>query len=127
MGPKLLCLCLGACLALGVAPAAAAKTSKPSITTYSWYWEDQQQQSVQDPTSGTDAATVTLGNPFCPGVEGVANPEQTCKSGRLPIEVSGGDYKTPNKVSAVAFDLSIAPQGSQVSKFTATFLEASDE
>lgn len=117
------------CAALVAAPAsvAAAKSAKPLVTTYAWYWENQDQRSVNDPTSGADVVTVTPGNAFfCPGAEGVANPGQTCKPGRLPVEVLSGDYKEPDKVSAVAFDLTIAPIGSKVSKFTASFLEASD-
>lgn len=120
---------VAACGALIVAPAstAAAKTAKPLVTAYAWYWENQKQQSVEDPTSGADVVTAGPGNAFfCPGAEGVANPEQSCKPGRLPAEVLGGDYKSPDKVSAVAFDLSIAPIGSKVTKFTASFLEASD-
>ena len=120
---------VAACGALILAPAAtaSAKTAKPLVTTYAWYWENQKQESVKDPSSGADVVTVTPGNAFfCPGAEGVANPEQSCKPGRLPAEVLGGDYKSPDKVSAVAFDLSIAPIGSKVTKFTASFLEASD-
>jgi hypothetical protein len=118
-----------ACGALIFAPAAtsAAKTAKPLVTTYAWYWENQKQESVKDPTSGADVITATPGNAFfCPGAEGVANPEQSCKPGRLPVEVLGGDYESPDKVSAVAFDLTMAPIGSKVTKFKATFLEASD-
>ena len=123
---------MGALIALVVAVAplapAAAEVEEPLVTTYAWYWEPQTQRSVTDPTSGADVVTVGPGNAqFCPGVEGAANPEQTCKPGRLPIEVAGGDYKTPDKISATAFDLSIAPMGSEVNEFTVTYLEANDE
>ncbi|MGH2735452.1 MAG: hypothetical protein ACRDKZ_07730 [Actinomycetota bacterium] len=121
-------LCIGTALAatLLAAPVALADKAKPLVTVYAWYWEDQQQESIKDP-DGNDALTVTAGNPWCPGAEGFANPEQTCKPGRLPVEVQGGDYETPNKVAAASFDLSIAPIGSTIKKFTATFLEAADE
>lgn len=125
-------LALGALIALIVAVAplapAAADVEEPLVTTYAWYWEPQTQRSVTDPTSGADVVTTGPGNAhFCPGVEGAANPEQTCKPGRLPVEVVGGDYKTPDKISATAFDLSIAPMGSKVNRFTVTYLEANDE
>jgi hypothetical protein len=125
------CLVTGALVALGltlVPSPAGAKVEEPLVTTYAWYWEPQTQRSVTDPTSGADVVTAGPGNAhFCPGVEGAANPEQTCKPGRLPVEVVGGDYETPDKISATAFDLSIAPMGSQVNRFTVTYLEADDE
>ncbi|MGH2774687.1 MAG: hypothetical protein ACRDJT_04540 [Actinomycetota bacterium] len=125
-------LAVGALIALVVAFApsvpAVADVEEPLVTTYAWYWEPQTQRSVTDPTSGADVITAGPGNAhFCPGVEGVANPEQACKPGRLPVEVAGGDYETPDKISATAFDLSIAPMGSQVNRFTVTYLEANDE
>jgi hypothetical protein len=122
--PVVLSLALVPTLAFG-APASAAQADV-LVGTAAWYWEDQQQQKVQDP-SGTDAATLELPNPFCPGPgNSLGAPEQTCRAGRLPIEVRGGDYEEPNKVSAVAFDVAAVPLGSTVSKFTATFLEAND-
>jgi hypothetical protein len=125
-------LVAGALVALGLALVssfpARAEVEEPMVTTYAWYWEPQTQRSVTDPTSGADVVTVGPGNAhFCPGVEGAANPGQTCKPGRLPVEVVGGDYKSPDKISATAFDLSIAPLGSKVNRFTVTYLEANDE
>jgi len=125
-------LVTGALVALGLtlfpASPARAEVEKPPVTAYAWYWEPQTQRSVTDPSSGADVVTVGPGNAhFCPGVEGAANPGQTCKPGRLPVEVVGGDYKTPDKISATAFDLSIAPVGSKVNRFTVTYLEANDE
>ena len=125
-------LAVGALIALvyAVAPSAPAlaDVEEPLVTTYAWYWEPQTQRSVTDPTSGADVVTVGPGNAhFCPGAEGAANPGQTCKPGRLPVEVVGGDYKSPDKISATAFDLSIAPKGSRVNRFTVTYLEANDE
>jgi len=64
-------------------------------------------------------------SPFCPEVPGALGaPSQTCADGRLPVEIQGGDYETPNKLSAVLFDLFTVPPGSTVSEFTVTFLEA---
>ena len=121
---------LTACLALAAFPLArpvAAAEAKVLLASFAWYWEDQQSQTVRDP-SGTDAATVEVPNPFCPGPgNGLGAPDQTCRSGRLPIEVRGGDYETPNKISAVAFDLAVVPIGSKVQSFKVTFLEANDE
>jgi hypothetical protein len=118
----------GLLLAL-IAPigAAQAETAKPGVGGYAWYWEEQRQAAVQDP-DGTDLARYELPNPFCPAPPGnVGAPEATCKSGRLPVEVRGGDYKSPNMISALAFDLTVAPIGSKVTKFTVTLKEASDE
>lgn len=117
----------GLALALLGAPPARAAGAEPGISTTAWYWEDQKQQGIPNPGGGGDAATVNAPNPFCPAAEGAGAPEPTCKSGRLPIEVRGGDYETPNMLPAVAFDLTLVPLGSTVSKFTVTFLEASDE
>ena len=113
--------------ALPLARPAAGAEAEVLLASFAWYWEDQQSQTVQDP-SGTDAATIEVPNPFCTGPgNGLGAPEQTCRSGRLPIEVRGGDYETPNKISAVAFDLAVVPIGSKVQKFEVTFLEANDD
>lgn len=116
-------------LALGLlAPGALAAQAEPFVSTTAWYWEQQQSQKVTDPTSGAEVATLELANPFCPTVPGGLGspPGDSCRVGRLPIEVIGSDYDEPDKISAVAFDLSLIPLGSTVKKFTATFLEAND-
>ena len=116
-------------LALGLlAPGALAAQAEPFVSTTAWYWEQQQSQKVTDPTSGAEVATLELANPFCPTIPGGLGspPGDSCRVGRLPIEVIGNDYETPDKISAVAFDLSLIPLGSPVKKFTATFLEAND-
>lgn len=105
--------------------AAGPQKAEVSVIAHAWYWEDQSQQKVTDPTSGADVAVIELTNPYCPQTA-ASTPEQTCKPGRLPIEVRGGDYKTPNKLSAVTFDLTAVPLGSRVVEFTATFFEADD-
>ncbi|MGH2754476.1 MAG: hypothetical protein ACRDLB_08575 [Actinomycetota bacterium] len=121
---------LGVLLLVGAAPLPAlAETAKPAVSSYAWYWETQQSQVITDPTSGADVATIEAPNPFCPSTSVGGPPEQagTCKGGRLPVEVQAGDYETPDKISAVAFDLSLIPIGSTITKFEATFLEAQDD
>jgi hypothetical protein len=41
--------------------------------------------------------------------------------------VRGGDYKTPNMISTLSFDVTVAPLGSKVKKFTVVLKEADDE
>ena len=106
-----------------VATPAAAESADVIISTTSWYWEEAQKQEIKDPQGNT--VTVETPSPFCPGPgSGLGNPSNTCAQGRLPIEIRRGDYETPNKLSAVAFDLSLVPVGSEVHSFTATFREA---
>ncbi len=98
--------------------------AEPSIITLAWYWETQQNESVTTPVG--DIA-IELPNPFCPGLAGLGGSGvvgELCVSNRLPIEVVNGDYETPDKVSAVTFDMSVVPPGSTVTDFTVTFLEA---
>ena len=102
---------------------ASAKTARPRPSGLAWYWEPQTVQEIQDPQGNT--VTLELPNPFCPAPPGsLGDIQATCAEGRLPIEVQAGDYDTPDKVSAVAFDLSSIPVGSTVKSFTVTFLEA---
>lgn len=106
-----------------IAAPAAAESAEVTISTTSWYWEEAQKEEIKDPSGNT--VTVETPSPFCPGPgSGLGNPSQTCAQGRLPIEIRGGDYETPNKLSAVAFDLSLIPVGSDVHSFKATFREA---
>lgn len=106
-----------------VAVPAAADSAEVTISTTSWYWEEAQKEEIKDPQGNT--VTLETPSPFCPGAgSGLGNPSQTCAQGRLPIEIRGGDYETPNKLSAVAFDLSLIPVGSDVHSFKATFREA---
>ncbi len=113
-------------LALPASPALAVK-DEPLVLVTAWYWEDQTRQRIQDPTSGTDVAVISVPNPFCPSAPLAGSPpDEACHPGRLPVEVREADYEKPNKLSAVGFDLALVPPGSQVQKFTATFIEASD-
>ena len=121
-------LCALALVPLAILPfaPALAKQAKPAASGRAWYWEQQTQQKAPNPTGG-DAATVELTNPFCPAVPGgLGNVPEQCREGRLPVEVLGGDYETPDKISAIAWDFLSVPFGSTVSKFTVTFVEASD-
>jgi hypothetical protein len=111
-----------------LAVPALADKSKPMTSSAAWYWENQETQTVPNPEGG-DAATVdTLENPFCPTVPGGLGsvPGGVCREGRLPVEVVGGDYETPDKISALAWDFSTVLPGSTVSKFIVTLEEASD-
>lgn len=114
-------------VALPAAPALAIQ-DEPTVLVTAWYWEDQQRQRIQDPTTGTDVAVISAPNPFCPSPPLAGSPPpEACKPGRLPVEVREGDYETPNKLSAVGFDFALVPPGSKIGKFTVTFIEASDD
>jgi hypothetical protein len=111
-------------LVLGPSPAQAAK-AEPSISAIGWWWEDATTEEREVPGVGT--VTIETPNPFCPGAgSGTGAPGQTCAEGRLPIEVRNGDYEQQNKISAVGFDMSLIPIGSEVNKFTVTFREAKE-
>ena len=102
---------------------AAAETTEITISTTSWYWEEAKKEEFKDPQGNT--VTVETPSPFCPGPgSGLGSPAATCAQQRLPVEVRQGDYETPNKLAAVAFDMSLVPVGSEVSSFVATFREA---
>lgn len=104
--------------------AALAKgTSEPAAAGQAWYWKEQNHQEIQDPLGNT--YTIEGPNPFCPSVPGdLGAPSQSCAPGRLPVEIQGGDYDQPDKMSAVNFDLSLVPIGSKIQSFKVTFLEA---
>lgn len=116
---RVLALLTAAAVAALVAAPAHAKTTQLPVGEYAWYWEDQ--KSVKGP----DDTFEFTQNPYCPGTS-FGTVEEVCKAGRLPVEVRGGDYKTPNKMSAVAFDFTLIPQDSDIEKFKVTFLEAKD-
>ncbi|MDQ4026333.1 MAG: hypothetical protein M3217_12730 [Actinomycetota bacterium] len=110
------------------ASPALAVTDEPLVLVTAWYWEDQTRQRIQDPTTGTDVAVISLPNPFCPSPPLAGSPpEEACKPGRLPVQVREGDYETPNQLSAVGFDMALVPPKSEILKFTVTFVEASDD
>jgi hypothetical protein len=105
-----------------LASPAAAKEAKPTVITQAWYWESQRNENVDTPGG---SASAQAPNPYCPGLpSSLGSPAETCAEGRLPVEVVNGDYKTPDKISALNFDLTMVPPGSKVSKFTVNLLEA---
>lgn len=116
----LLAMLLGG--ALFAAPAFAAQ-AEPAMIGSAWYWETQQTQNHDTPV-GTVSGEAP--NPYCPTAPGGLGQvvPGTCADGRLPVEVINGDYEAPDKVSAVAFDLTMLTLGSKVSKFTVSMLEA---
>ena len=113
---------VGLMLAAVIGPAMAKKASPP-VSTRAWYWEQGESNEFTDPAG--NRYTIDTPNPFCPTAPGSLGAiPGACAEGRLPVEIQDGDYDTPNKISAVNFDLSLVPVGSKVSKFTVTFLEA---
>ena len=104
-------------------PAASADTAEPTLIASAWYWEQQQNQEVDTPNG---KVVVELSNPYCPSVPGAAGSvaPETCAENRLPVEVINGDYEAPDKISALTFDLSMVPLGSEVKSFKVTLLEA---
>jgi hypothetical protein len=118
--------CIAGLVSIPSASAAAkTQTSKPLVSTYAWYWEEAEAHDVEGP-AGT--ATVDSNNEYCPQIPGggLGNvTEETCAEGRMPVRIAGGDYESPNQLSAVIFDtLTTIPLGAKVEKFTATFEEA---
>lgn len=103
------------------APLRAAQ-DEPAINALAFYWEDGNTEEVDTPTG---RVIVETPNPFCPTLPGsLGSPApESCAPGRLPVWIRGGDYDTPYMLSAVAFDLSLIPIGSEVRKFTVRFLE----
>jgi hypothetical protein len=118
-------LAVGVLLVVGPLPAASATKLHPGASEYAWYWEDQRSDTIKGP-GDTEIVEYRFQNPFCPETP-AGGVQELCKAGRLPVEVRNGDYKEPNKISAVAFDFTLVPFGSKVKKFTATLTEANDE
>lgn len=103
------------------APAFGAQ-AEPSLIGQAWYWEAQQNQNFDTPIGSVSGE---LPNPYCPGLpSGLGAPGDTCAEGRLPVEVVQGDYEAPDKVSALAFDMTMLTLGSKVKSFTVSLLEA---
>ena len=103
------------------APALAAQ-AEPAVIGQAWYWEPQTNQEVATPVGNVSGQ---LSNPYCPGLpSSLGAPPETCAEGRLPVEVLQGDYETPDKVSALAFDLTMLTIGSEVQSFELELLEA---
>lgn len=101
---------------------AAQQRAEPAVLSIGWWWEDAKTQEVD--ISGNKVVVGTT-SPFCPSAPGsLGAVPGACAEGRLPVEIIGGDYETPNKLSALGFDLSYLTPGSTVTKFTVTLLEA---
>lgn len=109
-------------VALAPSPAHAARTEL-AISGLGWWWEDAQREEREVPGVGT--VTIESPNPFCPSAGGGTGSPK-CSEGRLPIEVRQGDYETQNKISAVSFDMTLIPIGSEVNSFQVTFREAKE-
>lgn len=112
-------------IAMPLAASAQAEEAEPAVASSAWYWESQRSQPIVNPVDGSTVAVIEQPNPFCPGTS-LGSRDEICRAGRLPIEVQNGDYETPDKVSAIGFDLTLVPLGSEVSKFTVELLEAND-
>jgi hypothetical protein len=106
-----------------VAAGAAQQRAEPALLTLGWWWEEAQtdERNIQGNT-----VVVGTPNPFCPGAGqglGAASPT-VCAEGKFAVEIIGGDYETPNKLSGLGFDLSYLTPGSEIISFTVTLLEA---
>ncbi|HWC14359.1 MAG TPA: hypothetical protein VG929_07175 [Actinomycetota bacterium] len=105
-----------------VAAHAAQQRAEPAVLTTGWWWEDAETQEAD--IQGNKVVVGTT-SPFCPSAPGsLGAVPGACAEGRLPVEIIGGDYQSPNKLSALGFDLSYLTPGSTVHKFTVTLLEA---
>ena len=115
--------CLLVLLVVGaLAGPAFGATAEPSLIGQAWYWEPQQNENFDTPI-GSVAGEAP--NPYCPGAPGALGSQpEVCAEGRLPVEVTQGDYETPDKVSAFAFDMTMMTVGSKVQSFTIQLLEA---
>ena len=105
-----------------VAARAAQQTAEPAVLSLGWWWEESNSEEID--IQGNKVVVGTT-NQFCPGLgNGLGSVTPACAEGVLPIEIVGGDYDTPNKLSALGFDLSYLVPGSEVFKFEVKLLEA---
>ena len=106
-----------------VAAGAAQQRAEPAILSLGWWWEEAQ---TEERDINGNKVVIGTPNPFCPGPGnglGAVHPS-VCAEGRFPVEIIGGDYETPNKLSGLGFDLSYLVPGSEVISFTVKLLEA---
>lgn len=110
------------------APASAGpkpRVVQAPVMTTAWYNEKAESRSVDLPVGTIQLDTNNEYCPKQPSGGGANASNELCAEGRLPIRIVGGDYKSPDQVSAVAFDTLLAiPIGSKVKSFKATFIEA---
>lgn len=105
-----------------VAAGAAQQTAEPALLNLGWWWKEAETQE-QDINGNT--VTVGTTSPFCPTIAGgLGAVPGACAQGRFPVEVVGGEYDQPDKLSGLGFDLSYLTPGSTVTKFEVTLLEA---
>lgn len=105
-----------------VAAGAAQQRAEPAVLNIGWWWEESQteERDVQG-----NKVVVGTPNPFCPGPgNGLGVVTSACAEGSFAVEIIGGDYVTPNKLSGLGFDLSYLTPGSEVISFTVKLLES---
>lgn len=107
-----------------VAAGAAQQRAEPALLNLGWWWEEAETQ--EHDIQGNKVVIGTT-NPFCPAApSSLGAVPGTCAEGSLPVEIVGGDYETPNKLSALGFDLSYvtAVPGAEVISFKVKLLES---
>ena len=105
-----------------VAAGAAQQRAEPALLNLGWWWEQAHTEEID--IQGNKVVVGTT-NPFCPGPgNGLGAAPGTCAEGRFPVEIVGGDYEQPDKLSGLGFDLSYLTPGSEVISFKLTLLEA---
>ena len=105
-----------------VAASAAQQTAEPALLNLGWWWKEAE---TQEHNIGGFTVTVGTTSPFCPTVSGgLGEVPGACAAGRFPVEIVGGEYDQPDKLSGLGFDLSYLTPGSTVTKFEVKLLEA---
>jgi hypothetical protein len=107
-----------------VSAGAAQQRAEPALLNLGWWWEEAETQ--EHDIQGNKVVVGTT-NPFCPAApSSLGAVPGTCAEGSLPVEIVGGDYETPNKLSALGFDLSYVTSvpGAEVISFTVKLLES---
>lgn len=107
---------------LPVAASAAQQRAEPALLSLGWWWKEAHSQEIN---IGGNVITVGTTSPFCPSAPGsLGSPPGSCAEGKFPVEIVGGEYDQPDKLSGLGFDLSYLQPGSEVIKFEVTLLEA---
>lgn len=105
-----------------VAAGAGQQRAEPALLNLAWWWKQAQTEEIN---VGGNVIVVGTSSPFCPGAgNGLGASPGTCAEGKIPVEIVGGEYDQPDKLSALGFDLSYLTPGSTVTKFEVTLLEA---
>jgi hypothetical protein len=104
---------------------AAQQRAEPALLNLGWWWKEAE---TQDINIGGNVVTVGTTNPFCPSAPGsLGAAPGTCAEGKFPVEIVGGEYDQPDKLSGLGFDLSYLTPGSKVISFKVTLLEAESD